>query len=127
MQNDLKMYILIRDKAPLGLAANAIGHAALATYLKFKDHPETQEWLQHSFRKVTCSVSDMEFERAKSLGTDYEVLTESDWDGGEIAIGFRPRSEWHGLFRYLRLFGAPKKKKRFWSSWFKRSKRKKRT
>ncbi len=103
----MKMYILVKESVPRGLGVNAVGHAALAGYLKFKDHPDTQEWLNNSFRKVTCLVSDAEFERAKKV-EDCLVIDENDWHNekgnNEVALVFRPRKEWHKMFNYLKLY-----------------------
>ena len=101
------MYILVKKSVPKGLGINAVGHAALAGYLKFKDHPDTRDWLDNSFRKVTCLVSDAEFELAKKV-EDGLVFEENDWhneDGNcEVALVFRPRREWPKMFKYLKLF-----------------------
>jgi len=88
---------------PRGLAINSVGHASLLAYLKFKDHPDTIDWLENSFRKVTCLVSEEEFEEAKK--TDgCVIITESDFYDQEIALSFRPRKEWPELFKKFKLF-----------------------
>jgi hypothetical protein len=97
------MYILVKDSIPLGHQVNCVGHAVLACYLKFKDHPEVKEWLANSFRKVTCVVSEDEFEQAKKYD-DWVCMTESDLDNKEVALAFRPRKEWPKRFQYYRLF-----------------------
>jgi hypothetical protein len=43
----MKMYILIKDTVPLGIAVVAAAHASLAAYLKFKDSPEVEQWLSY--------------------------------------------------------------------------------
>ena len=60
------MYILIRDRVPLGFAVLAAAHASLAAYLKFKDTPEVAEWLAGPFYKAVCQVSEADFERART-------------------------------------------------------------
>lgn len=103
----MKMYILVKESVPQGLGINAVGHASLAGYLEYKDHPDTIEWLDKSFRKVTCLVSDDEFERAKKT-EDCLVITENDYENAdgnnEVALVFRPRKEWPKMFSYLRLY-----------------------
>ena len=99
----MKMYILIRDSVPTGLAVVAAAHASLATYLKFQDTAEVSEWLSGSFRKVVCAVGTEEFEDAKQC-CDRVVLTESAMDGQEVAIAFKPRQEWPVQFRRYRLY-----------------------
>ncbi len=100
----MKMYILIRDSVPPGLAVVVAAHASLAAYLEFRDTAEVAEWLSGPFRKVVCSVGDAEFEEAKST-PGHIVLTESALGGQEVAIAFRPRREWPGQFRRHRLWG----------------------
>jgi peptidyl-tRNA hydrolase len=99
----MKMYILIRESVPLGLALTAAAHAALAAYLKFRDDPAVAEWLAEPFAKVVCKVSDEEFEAAKAH-PDRVVLTESALGGAEVALAFKPRAEWPKAFRFYRLY-----------------------
>jgi hypothetical protein len=102
-QKPLKMYILVRDDIPLGMAMTAVAHAAVGTYLSFEEREEMQRWRRFSFRKVICIVTADEFERAKSF-PDGHVFTESALDGKEVAIGFCPREKWPHFFHTLRLF-----------------------
>ncbi len=101
-----KMYILVRDCFPIGHQVNCVAHAALGCYLKFKDDPKMQEWLDHSYRKVTCQVSDVEFEAAKHEAEDWVVVTENSLSNEEVALAFKPRGEYPDFFKKLRLFGA---------------------
>jgi hypothetical protein len=104
--SNLKMYILVKRSAPIGLGANAIGHTALATYLRFQHDQVTMAWVtSEHFRKVTCIVSDEEFEKSKKYG-DFVVMTEDSLDDQEIAIGFKPRETWPNFFRFLKLYGS---------------------
>ena len=96
------MYIVIKESVPFGFALVAAAHASLATYLKFKDSAEMQEWVSGPFYKVICKASDAEFEKAKEAG-DFVAITESALGGAEVALGFRPRSGWPTLFRFLKL------------------------
>lgn len=98
-----KMYILVKDFIPRGLAINSVGHASLMAYLEFKDHPDMQEWLDTSFRKVTCLVNEKEYENAKAV-EDCVVVTELALDKAEVALAFRPREDYPKMFRYYRLF-----------------------
>ena len=41
----MKMYILIKESVPIGFALVAAAHASLAAYLRFREAPETSEWL----------------------------------------------------------------------------------
>lgn len=99
----LKMYILIKESVDLGHAILASAHAASAGVCQFQDHPDTQDWLRDSFRKVVCKVNEREFEKAKEY-EDHQIMTESALEGQEVAIVFRPREEWPKFFKFLRLY-----------------------
>ena len=101
----MKMYILTKKSIPLGHQANCIGHAVLDCYLTFQDHPDTIDWKKYSWRKVTCQVSDEEFEEAKTLCDGWVVMHENDLDGQEVALAFRPREKFPERFKEFRLFG----------------------
>ena len=98
-----KMYILVKDDLPLGLAMVAVAHASLAAYLKFRERPEVVDWLSGRFFKVVCKVGAAEFEAAKTV-PDHVVLTESALDGAEVALAFMPRDEWPKPFKFYRLY-----------------------
>lgn len=99
----MKMYILVRDDIPLGFAMVAVAHASLAGYLRFRDSPEIAEWLSGPFFKAVCKVNAKEFENAKAV-PDHVVLTETALEGREVAIVFKPRTEWPKMFRFLKLY-----------------------
>ena len=100
-----KMYILAKGSIPLGFAMVSATHASLAIYLKYVDDPDMMEWLEKSFRKVVCKVSDEDFERAKAVEKNV-IITESNLDSKELAIGFCPRArdKWPQWFRQLPLY-----------------------
>ena len=124
-----KMYILVKSSLTPGHVALACAHASLSGYLTFVEaeleewgnnpyskqavidagcKTSTQLWVQNSFRKVICSVSEDQFEEAKTFGVpgkDYRVMTESSLDNAEVAIVFRPREDWEPFFKGLTLFG----------------------
>ena len=99
----MKMYILIRESVPTGLAVLAASHASLACYLEFKDTPEVAEWLSGPFYKAVCKVNDTEFEKAKEF-EEHVLLTESALDNQEVALAFKPREEWPKPFKFYRLY-----------------------
>jgi peptidyl-tRNA hydrolase len=104
----MKMYILVRKEATKGFAVNAIGHAALACYLKFQDEVDMRLWLRDSFKKVTCKVTDEELEQAMadmSEHMDYVEITESACDGELMAVAFRPRGKgFPEVFKTFKLY-----------------------
>lgn len=101
----MKMYIAIKEWVPTGHSLNCAAHAGLIGWLSFKDLPDTQTWLNESFKKVTCMVSDEEFEELKKV-MHSKVITESRLDNEEIGIVFAPRpsSEWPAIMKTLRLW-----------------------
>jgi peptidyl-tRNA hydrolase len=98
-----KMYILIKDSTPFGFAPLAAAHGSLSCYLRFEQDPEMREWRRTSFRKVVCRVSEAEFERAKQF-EDNVIVTESSLCGMELALVFKPRSEYPKDFKFYRLW-----------------------
>ena len=99
----MKMYILIPDDITISHALVATAHASLAGYLRFNDRPDTQAWLDHSFRKVIGKVTRSQFDAAKEF-EDHVALTESSLDGLEVALVFAPRPEWPKAFTYYPLY-----------------------
>ncbi len=102
----MKMYIVIKEWVPTGHALNTAAHAGLVGYLEFGDLEHTQDWLKNSFKKVTCVVSDEEFEDLKRTVSFNKVLTESRLDNEEVAIVFapRPQEQWPEVMKTLRLW-----------------------
>lgn len=98
----MKMYILIKESIPLGIAMTAVGHAAIACFRKFEHTKEMQDWLS-SFKKVVCKVNDIEFEKAKEFENNV-VLTESTLNNQETCVAFCPREEFPKAFKYYRLY-----------------------
>ena len=96
------MYILVKEDLTPGWAALAAAHTSLMVYLRYEKDPLVKDWLDNSFKKVVCTVTDKEFERAKKFH-DNVIMTESDLDNKEMAIGFCPRKEWPNAFRHYRL------------------------
>jgi hypothetical protein len=105
----LKMYILLKDSIDVGHAVNSCAHAGMMAAKEWPggSDPIMDEWYSTSFRKVTCKVSDEEFERAKGLlpqGIEWFAVTEMAFDGKEVALVFRPQREWPKFFKFLRLY-----------------------
>jgi len=101
----MKMYIAIKEWVPTGHALNVAAHAGLIGWLEFQNLPETQEWLKTSFKKVTCMVTDEEFELLKKVHGS-KVITESRLDNAEVGIVFapRPKEAWPKIMTTLRLW-----------------------
>lgn len=101
----MKMYIAIKDWVPTGHALNTAAHAGLIGWLQFGDLPESRKWLDSSFKKVTCMVSDEEFAELKKV-KNCKVITESRLDNDEVGIVFAPREkeDWPEIMSTLRLW-----------------------
>lgn len=102
-----KIYILIRESVDVGHAVNCAAHASLQWYLKRQDDTLVKRWLANSFRKVSCLVTDEEFEEAKTFG-NYELITESTLPDPEVALVFGPLQIWNDFFKELPLYGKGK-------------------
>lgn len=117
MNNDpskLKMYIFIKESLPShkGLV---IAHGVLMAHLRFcSDNVMSfahgkfyKEWLEKSFRKVICEVSDEDFNKLKETDENKMgwavIVTESGLGGIETGIIFCPQPEWPKYFRDFKL------------------------
>ena len=98
------MYILVLDDLPIGHSINTACHAAVSCTLKYQNTEEVKDWLETSFRKVTCRVTRKEFDNAISRESDYVIMTELTLEGRETAVAFKPRDEYHKMFKFLKLF-----------------------
>lgn len=103
IRNPLKIYILIRESIDVGHAVNCAAHASLQLYLNNWHEDLVTEWATKSFRKVSCKVTDAEFEEAKKYG-GYELVTESKLPEPEVALAFLPKREWEPFFKTLKLY-----------------------
>lgn len=103
MSDKLKTYILIKDTVPVGYAVNCAAHASLGMYLEHQDKEIVKDWAKNSFRKVSCKVSEEQFNLAKSY-SDHTLITESVLDGKECALAFVPRYFWPDFFETLQLY-----------------------
>ena len=104
-ETQMKMYICIKDSTPVGMAMNAAAHAGLMCHLEFNSLPVYQEWLEKSFKKVTCAVTPAEFALLKDV-SDHIIVTESKMDNAELAVVLCPRhdNEWPEFVNLLRLW-----------------------
>lgn len=108
MENNLRMYILVKKSIPLGVGIVSVAHAPVMLMQKYRDDELLKEWLETSFRKVVCWVSDEEFEKYKNMDRSI-IVSESKFDDKETAIALCPRKEWPKAFHYFMLMGKEKK------------------
>ena len=104
MNSYSKMYIFVKKSIP-DHKCLAIAHGVLMCHLKFAAKVAYLEWINNSFRKVVCEVTDNEFDDLKleynyeNGDKDYVVVTESALDNKEIGIVFCPRKDWPEHFK----------------------------
>ena len=104
----MKMYICIKENTPVGIAMNSAAHGSLMCHLKYYDHDirtNYHTWLEKSFKKVTCAVTDAEFAMLKSI-EDHLVVTESRLNHSEVAVVLMPRhdNDWPEFVNLLKLW-----------------------
>lgn len=105
MNKPLKMYILVKQSLPSHKMV-AVAHGVLMAHLKFNTNDSYENslvynnWLENSFRKVVCEVSDADFERFKQFENKV-IVTESGLDNQEVAMVYCPRPEWPKEFKFL--------------------------
>jgi peptidyl-tRNA hydrolase len=99
------MYICVKDDTQVGMAINAAAHGSLMCHLEYYGDIGYQEWLDKSFKKVTCAVTDAEFAMLKTV-SDHLVVTESRLDNAELAIVLKPRhdNDWPEFVNLLKLW-----------------------
>jgi len=108
----LKMYILVRKRAPVGVAAVNAAHVALMAYDKFKNDKDMKRWFRPGpFYKVLVAVTDAEWKRAKRV-RDHVIIREDMWGDREVAMAFKPRLKWPKSFKEFPFFPAKPKRKR---------------
>jgi hypothetical protein len=73
--------------------------------MEFCDDGDYLEWLEKSFKKVTCSVTDAEFAMLKTV-EDHLIVTESRLQNAELAIVLKPRhdNDWPEFVNLLKLW-----------------------
>ena len=101
----MKMYICIKQDTVVGMAMNAAAHGSLMCHLKYYGDGDYQQWLDKSFKKVTCAVSDAEFAMLKTV-SDHLIVTESRLDNAELAVVLKPRNDndWPEFVNLLKLW-----------------------
>jgi len=124
-----KMYLLIKDSITfpdkagfqvidVGHAVNGAAHAGAMIASRWpRQRIESKaagwmtdevmvDWYDQSFRKVCCKVNEQQFEKAKTYFPPEEwfAVTESHFEGAEIILVFKPRTEWPEFFKSLKLY-----------------------
>lgn len=107
------MYILVRDEAPDYIVPNSTAHGSLMGHLEWSDndHPcnrQYDDWLANHFNKVTCRVTDAEWNLVLSEISNYIIVTESRLNDMEICMVVHPILSGHPTLNNLKLW-KPKK------------------
>lgn len=97
------MYIVVRDDVPSNYVPVVCAHAALSAYHKNKEDAEVIEWMQNSFKKVVCKVSNEAFEQCKNLERSV-IITESSLGNQEVACVLLPRENFPKFVKFLPLY-----------------------
>ncbi len=95
------MYIFVR-KSLTSHKVVGVAHGVLIAHLKFVGNLDYNQWLNTSFNKVICEVTDDEFNLLKNY-KDFVTVTESTLDDKEIALVFCPREKWPTIFKQFPL------------------------
>lgn len=102
----LKMYVLVKDTAPIGLGINACSHVGYLAAKTF-DSSIAEEWRVCSFKKVTCLVSEKQFDEAireiEKIGGNFVRFNENDWECQDISVAFEPRYSFPEIFKTFKL------------------------
>lgn len=109
--NKIKSYICILDWVDPGHAMNSAAHAGTMIMLKWPNDPIVKEWTESSIRKVTCKITQKQFDYLIQNFDDYQIITELSFEGRPVGIVFKPRSQWSKYFNYLKLWGKDMKGK----------------
>lgn len=108
----LKMYILVRKRAPIGVAAVNAAHVAVMAFDKFKHDKDMKKWFNPGpYYKVLVAVSDKEWKAAKRV-RDHVLIREDMWGNREVAMAFKPRLNWPKAFKEFPFFPAKKTRKK---------------
>lgn len=105
----MKLYILVKDSVPDKFVPVICAHASLMAHLRWDPsiasghNLDYTHWLQKSFKKVVCKVSDKEFEHASTFDPQF-VVTESALQNQEVARVLCPREEWPKALKFYKLW-----------------------
>lgn len=107
----LKMYVVVDNEAPKGLASNGASHVSYFAGEDFVNLPSQKIWRAKSLRNVTCSGSSADIQTAIQLadaeGIKYVKFEEPDWvdaAGRPLAVAFAARFAFPAIFSTFPLF-----------------------
>lgn len=102
MNSKIYMLIVLKKEIHPRFAVVGASHASVAGLLKWQDDDLTYEWSQGCFYKHVKMATDFEFEKAKmDKYGDKILLTESELDGGEVAIVYRIKEDYPTFLKTL--------------------------
>ena len=107
----LKMYVVLDNSAPKGLASNGASHVSYFAGESFTELPLQKIWREKSMRNVTCTGSSADIQTAillaKTNNIEYITFEEPDWTearGRPLAVAFAARYSFPELFNTFPLF-----------------------
>lgn len=105
MEDDLEMYILIREEIPIDIVPLIATHIAMITYKKFKDYRLMQKWFETKLQKtVICKVTRAQFEKAKEYDGYFALSEVHHQDFGELGLGFKIEEKYPKFFKFLKRY-----------------------
>ena len=108
-ENDLKMYVLIREDTPPDIVPLIAAHTAMGTYKKFANELVTKKWFETKLQKtVICTVTPLQFEEAKRSGAYFTLTEVHHLELGELGLGINVRRTYPKFFKFLRLYKVQK-------------------
>ncbi len=97
----MKLYIVLSDEIPVGLAINSAAHASLIAHLKFKDYASYDFWLHNSFKKVTCKAP---IETIHNILGNVEFCCPIHEGQKLVGVVLCPRDAWPSIVKSLKLY-----------------------
>ena len=96
-----KMYVLVRNSAPIGLGINSIGHVVCDATLKYNHMDSFKDWRDYSNKQVSCLVNDEDFLKAIDSSIPCVTFSEPDWRDSDniISVAFVPQIVFPSYFK----------------------------
>lgn len=87
-QEDIKLYIAVRDDFPDFMAPTLVAHTMLGAHLYFQNisAPNYVYWLQNSFKKCVVRVNQKEFTKIRDLQWSYVGRENKTLDGQDASV-----------------------------------------
>lgn len=94
---------MVRDDVPDHIVPTLVAHAVLSAHLKFEHTDDYQDWLKHSFRKVTVRVNQKEFDKVSALNC-HLAYESTVLDGQMCCAVVYPMSDVPNVLKFAKLW-----------------------